>query len=133
MPETVLVQKLSQVDGVGAVTTEGGQRRAVRLEINPARLAGLGLSMEDVRNAVAATTSDLPKGSLERRAAGISDRLQRSVVRGRGVSERGDCIRNNAPVLLRDIGIGGRWRGERGTGRLVMPPAEAKAARRRSS
>jgi multidrug efflux pump len=37
--ETVLVQKLSQVDGVGAVTTEGGQRRAVRLEINPARLA----------------------------------------------------------------------------------------------
>src|SRR5580693_9537110 len=62
--ETVLLQKLSQVDGVGAVTTEGGQRRAVRLEINPARLAGLGLSMEDVRNAVMATTSDLPKGSL---------------------------------------------------------------------
>src|SRR5580693_7759401 len=50
--ETVLVQKLSQVDGVGAVTTEGGQRRAVRLEINPARLAGLGLSMEDVGTAV---------------------------------------------------------------------------------
>ena len=69
--ETVLVQKLSQIDGVGEVTAEGGQRRAVRLEINPARLAGLGLSLEDVRLAVAATTSDLPKGSLngERRRA----------------------------------------------------------------
>ena len=62
--ETVLVQKLSQIDGVGAVTAEGGQRRAVRLEINPSKLAGLGLSLEDVRAAIAATTADLPKGSL---------------------------------------------------------------------
>jgi hydrophobe/amphiphile efflux-1 (HAE1) family protein len=102
--ETVLVQKLSQVDGVGAVTTEGGQRRAVRLEINPAKLAGLGLSMEDVRNAVAATTSDLPKGSLngERQAFQIGSNDQLFVADA--YLNAVIAYRNNAPVLLRDIG-----------------------------
>ena len=102
--ETVLAQKLSQVDGVGAVTTEGGQRRAVRLELNPAKLAGVGLSLEDVRAAITATTSDLPKGSLngERQAFQIgsndqlfvADAYQNAVI----------AYRNGAPVLLRDIG-----------------------------
>ncbi|WP_158923571.1 efflux RND transporter permease subunit [Acidisphaera sp. S103] len=102
--ETVLVQKLSQVDGVGAVTTEGGQRRAVRLEINPAKLAGLGLSMEDVRNAVAATTSDLPKGSLngDRQAFQIGSNDQLFVADA--YLNAVIAYRNNAPVLLRDIG-----------------------------
>jgi multidrug efflux pump len=102
--ETVLVQKLSQVDGVGAVTTEGGQRRAVRLEINPAKLAGLGLSMEDVRNAITATTSDLPKGSLngERQAFQIGSNDQLFVAES--YLNAVIAYRNNAPVLLRDIG-----------------------------
>jgi multidrug efflux pump len=102
--ETVLVQKLSQVDGVGAVTTEGGQRRAVRLEINPAKLAGLGLSMEDVRNAVTATTSDLPKGSLngDRQAFQIGSNDQLFVAEA--YLNAVIAYRNNAPVLLRDIG-----------------------------
>jgi multidrug efflux pump len=102
--ETVLVQKLSQVDGVGAVTTEGGQRRAVRLEINPSKLAGLGLSMEDVRNAVAATTSDLPKGSLngDRQAFQIGSNDQLFVAEA--YLNAVIAYRNNAPVLLRDIG-----------------------------
>jgi multidrug efflux pump len=102
--ETVLVQKLSQVDGVGAVTTEGGQRRAVRLELNPSKLAGLGLSMEDVRNAVAATTSDLPKGSLngDRQAFQIGSNDQLFVADA--YLNAVIAYRNNAPVLLRDIG-----------------------------
>ena len=102
--ETVLVQKLSQVDGVGAVTTEGGQRRAVRLEINPARLAGLGLSLEDVRAAVAATTSDLPKGSLngEQQAFQIGSNDQLFVAEA--YLNAVIAYRNGAPVLLRDIG-----------------------------
>src|SRR5438034_906976 len=41
---TTIIQKLSQVSGVGAVTVEGGQTRAVRLQVNPVQLAGLGLS-----------------------------------------------------------------------------------------
>src|SRR5204863_5439217 len=79
MAATTIVQKLSQVSGVGAVTVEGGQTRAVRLQVNPAQLAGLGLSLEDVRRAIAASTADAPKGGLdgERQAfqIGANDQL----------------------------------------------------------
>ncbi len=101
---TVIVQKLSQVSGVGAVTVEGGQTRAVRIQANPAQLANLGLSMEDVRRAIAATTVDNPKGGLdgERQAfqIGTNDQLF--------LAENYDtaviAFRNGAPVLLRDVG-----------------------------
>ena len=62
---TTLVQKLSQISGVGAVTVEGGQTRAVRLQADIGKLAGLGLSLEDVRRAVASSTVDHPKGQLD--------------------------------------------------------------------
>jgi hydrophobe/amphiphile efflux-1 (HAE1) family protein len=102
--ETVLVQKLSQVDGVGEVTAEGGQRRAVRLELNPAKLAGLGLSLEDVRAAIVATTSDLPKGSLngERQAFQIGSNDQLFVAES--YLNAVIAYRKGAPVLLRDVG-----------------------------
>jgi multidrug efflux pump len=102
--QTVVVQKLSQVSGVGAVTIEGGQTRAVRLQANPAQLAGLGLSLEDVRRAVFAATTDNPKGSLDGPAQsfqiGANDQLF-------GAQPYGNVVvayRNGAPVLLRDVG-----------------------------
>jgi multidrug efflux pump subunit AcrB len=101
--ETVLVQKLSQVDGVGAVTAEGGQKRAVRLEVNPARLAGLGLSLEDVRQAVAATTADLPKGSLDGQAQAFQIGANDQLFVGEAYLNAVIAYRNGAPVLLRDI------------------------------
>jgi hypothetical protein len=102
--QTVIVQKLSQVSGVGAVTIEGGQTRAIRLQANPALLAGLGLSMEDIRRAVAASTIDNPKGSLDGATQafqiGANDQLFTSETYGDVVV----AYRNGAPVKLRDIG-----------------------------
>jgi multidrug efflux pump len=62
---TLLSQRLSQVDGVGQVTIGGGALPAVRIEIDPAKLASQGLSLEDVRTAVAATNANRPKGQVE--------------------------------------------------------------------
>jgi multidrug efflux pump len=104
MAATTIVQKLSQVSGVGAVTVEGGQTRAVRLQIDAARLAGLGLSLEDVRRAVTATTTDLPKGQLDGAhqafQLGANDQLFTADTYGEAVIG----YRNGAPVQLRDIG-----------------------------
>ncbi len=61
---TVLAQKISQVPGVGQVYVGGGQQPAVRVQVDPAALAGAGLGMEDVRQALATGTIDQPKGSL---------------------------------------------------------------------
>ena len=62
---TVLSPKLSQLDGVGLVSVQGGQKRAVRVQIRPAALAALGLSLEDVRTAIQQTNVNTPKGSIE--------------------------------------------------------------------
>jgi len=61
---TVLAQKISQVRGVGQVTVGGGQQPAVRVQVDPVALAGVGLSLVDVQNVLAKQTVDQPKGSL---------------------------------------------------------------------
>ncbi|MDP8998789.1 MAG: efflux RND transporter permease subunit [Myxococcota bacterium] len=61
---TVLAQKISQVPGVGQVSVGGGQQPAVRIQVDPTALAAMGLSMDDVRKAVSATTVDEAKGAI---------------------------------------------------------------------
>jgi multidrug efflux pump len=62
---TVLAQKLSQVDGVGQVQVGGSSLPAVRINVDSQALARMGLSMENVRMAVAQSNVNRPKGALE--------------------------------------------------------------------
>ncbi len=62
---TILAQKLSTVPGVSEARIFGQKPYAVHVQINPGALASRGLGFEDVRNALAATTIDKPKGDLE--------------------------------------------------------------------
>ena len=63
--ETRLAQKISQVSGVGLVSMSGGRRPAVRIQVNPTVLAGMGLSFEDLRTAIGNTNVNDPKGSFD--------------------------------------------------------------------
>ncbi|HEX2685043.1 MAG TPA: efflux RND transporter permease subunit [Kofleriaceae bacterium] len=63
--DSVLAQKISQVSGVGLVTIGGGQKPAVRVQVDPVALAGTGLTVEDVRLAIAAANVNQPKGNLD--------------------------------------------------------------------
>jgi multidrug efflux pump len=60
---TVLQQKLLQTPGVGDVTVGGGALPAVRIELNPDRVSHYGVSLEQIRTAIANSNTDLPKGS----------------------------------------------------------------------
>jgi len=62
---TVVAQKLSQVRGIGQVTVGGSALPAVRAEINPTALNAQGISLTDVRNALAAANANRPKGLVE--------------------------------------------------------------------
>ena len=64
LADSILAQKLSQVQGVGLVSIAGNVRPAVRIQVNPAQLANLGLTMEDVRSALAQANVNAPKGTL---------------------------------------------------------------------
>ena len=62
--DSILAQKLSQISGVGLVSVAGNVKPAVRIQVNPAALANLGLTLEDVRNAITQANVNAPKGSL---------------------------------------------------------------------
>ncbi len=63
--DSILAQKISQVSGVGLVTINGGQKPAVRVQVDPQSLAGTGLTLEDVRTAIVAANINQPKGNLD--------------------------------------------------------------------
>ncbi|OAI50814.1 multidrug transporter [Betaproteobacteria bacterium SCGC AG-212-J23] len=103
LADTRLAQKLSQVAGVGLVTLSGGQRPAVRVQVNPKAIAAAGLGLEDVRGAIAAANVKRAKGSLEgpSRAYNIdaNDQL-RSAEEYKSVVV---AYKNGAPVYLSDV------------------------------
>ena len=63
--ENRLAMRLSQVSGVGLVSIAGGQRPAVRVQVNPQALAAAGLSLEDVRSAINLSNVNMAKGNLD--------------------------------------------------------------------
>jgi len=103
LADTRLAQKISQLPGVGLVTISGGQRPAVRVQANPTALAAYGLTLEDLRAAVAAANVNQAKGNLDgpRQASviGANDQLLSS----RDYRPLVIAYRNGAPVLLSDV------------------------------
>jgi hydrophobe/amphiphile efflux-1 (HAE1) family protein len=61
----VIAQQLAQVKGVGQVSVNGAQKSAVRIQVDPAYLASMGLSMENVRTFLSGANANLPKGRLD--------------------------------------------------------------------
>ena len=101
--DTRLAQKISQLPGVGLVSIAGGQRPAVRVQVNPQAIASHGLNLDDIRTAVAAANVNMPKGSFDGplRASTLdaNDQLK-------SAEEYRDLIivwKNGAPIRLSDI------------------------------
>ncbi|MGC2473023.1 MAG: multidrug efflux RND transporter permease subunit [Candidatus Sulfotelmatobacter sp.] len=65
LADTSLAQKISQLPGVGLVSISGGQKPAVRIQANPTALASYGLSLEDLRAALAQANVDQAKGVID--------------------------------------------------------------------
>ncbi len=63
--ENILAQHLSKVSGVAQVLVGGQQKPAIRVQVDPARLAAMGLTLEDVRNVLTNATVNSPKGSID--------------------------------------------------------------------
>ncbi len=75
---TVIVQKLSQINGVGQVTAGGGALPSVRVDVNPTKLAGYGLALSNIQSVLSLQNSDLAKGQISdgRTTADIIDNDQ---------------------------------------------------------
>ncbi len=103
LADTRLAQKISQVPGVGLVSISGGQRPAVRIQANPTALAAYGLTLEDLRTAIALANTNQAKG-------GFDGPRQSSVIGANDQLFTGQEYRplivayvNGAPVKLSDV------------------------------
>ncbi|HMN80073.1 MAG TPA: MdtB/MuxB family multidrug efflux RND transporter permease subunit [Burkholderiaceae bacterium] len=101
--DTRLAQKLSQVPGVGLVSLSGGQRPAVRVQMNPRALTANGLNLDDVRTAITNANVNQAKGSFDGPARSstldANDQL-------RSAAEYRDIViawRNGAAIRLGDV------------------------------
>jgi HAE1 family hydrophobic/amphiphilic exporter-1 len=103
--ENILAQQISQIPGIAQVSIGGQQKPAVRVQIDPVKLAALGLQMEDVASVIAAATVDAPKGSINgpKRALTIYDNDQ--LLKAAPWNDVVVAYKNGAPVRIRDIGI----------------------------
>ena len=101
--DTRLVQKIAQLPGVGLVTLSGGHKPAVRIQVNPARLAANGLTMEDVRAAVAAANVNQAKGSLDGPHQSFTIAANDQIHQSQQYRALVIAYRNNAPLLLSDV------------------------------
>jgi len=102
--DTILAQQISQIKGVSQVTIGGEQKRAVRVQVDPAKLAAKNLTLEDIRGVLAATTTNAAKGTL------YSDIRSFTLAANDQLSQASDynnviiAYRNGAAVRVKDVG-----------------------------
>ncbi|HLJ18684.1 MAG TPA: efflux RND transporter permease subunit, partial [Stellaceae bacterium] len=101
---TILAQRLSTVPGVSQVDIAGQQRYAVRAQVNPDALAARGIGLEDVRNALAATSVDQPKGNLENTHQALTLDTNDQLFNAHAFNNVIVAYRNGSPVRLGDVG-----------------------------
>ena len=72
LADSIMGQKLSQVEGVSQVTISGSAKSAIRVQMHPGALATAGISLEDVRTALSQSSVDLPQGSIDSKGVSFS-------------------------------------------------------------
>ncbi len=102
--ENIVEQQISQLSGVGQVLVGGQQTPAIRVQVDPARLAAMGLTLEDVRSVLMNATVDAPKGSIDgpNRSFTIYDNDQMTEAAPYNNLIIG--YKNGAPIRISDIG-----------------------------
>ena len=103
LADTRLLPKISQLPGVGLVSLSGGQKPAIRIQANPARLAANSLTLEDLRAAVASASVNQAKGSLDGPRQAFTIGANDQLVSSEQYRNLVIAYRNGAPVHLSDV------------------------------
>jgi multidrug efflux pump len=101
--ETRLAQKISQLTGVGLVTVSGGQRPAVRIQVNPQSLGAYGLNIDDIRTTLGNLNVNTPKGNFDGPTQALTINANDQVTSADQYRSLIVAYRNGAPVRLSDV------------------------------
>jgi HAE1 family hydrophobic/amphiphilic exporter-1 len=102
--ENILLQKISQIPGVGLVGIGGQQKPAVRVQLDPQALAARGINLEDVRTALGQANVDLPKGTLNSPRQTFTLNTNDQLLNAEDYANLVIAYRNGSPVRIRDVG-----------------------------
>ncbi|MGB6452442.1 MAG: efflux RND transporter permease subunit [Steroidobacteraceae bacterium] len=103
--DTVLAQQVSRIKGVGQVNIWGQQKPAIRVQIDPRKIAALGIDMEDVANVIGQATVDAPKGFINGKLHAYTIYDNDQLLDAKPWNDIIVAYRNGAPVRVRDIGV----------------------------
>ncbi len=103
LADSRLAPKISQLSGVGLVTIGGGQKPAVRIQVNPATLATYGINLEDLRTALASTSVNAAKGTIDGEAQNYQINSNDQLLAGDDYRDVIVAYKNGAPVTLSDV------------------------------
>jgi multidrug efflux pump len=101
--DTRLAQKISQVTGVGLVTISGGQKPAVRVQLNPTELLAYGLNLDDVRTALSQTSVNQALGNFDGAHQAYEINANDQLLTSQDYQSVVVAYRNGAPVVLSDV------------------------------
>ena len=101
--DTRLAPKISQLSGVGLVSISGGQKPAVRIQLNPAQLQNYGIDLESVRTALTAASVNQAKGNFDGPRQDYQIDANDQLITSGDYKNVVVAYRNNAPVFLHDV------------------------------
>lgn len=102
--ETMMAQRISMVAGVAQVSVYGAQQYAVRIQLDPNKLASRGIGIDEVRQAVSANNVNLPTGTLNGKNQALVVEANGQLLRAEDYQTLIVAYRNGAPVRLQDLG-----------------------------
>ena len=101
--DSILAQKIAQVSGVGLVSLNGGQKPAIRVQVDPRALAGRGLTLEDVRTALVQANVNQPKGNLDGARQSYTLAVDDQLLRSASYRPLIIAYKDGAPIRLAEV------------------------------
>lgn len=102
--ETLIAQRISRIAGVAQVQVNGSQAYAVRVQVNPQRLASYGLGINDVMESVAEANQNQPTGTLWGTHQAFTIESNGQLLNAEAYKPVILTYQNNAPVRIQDVG-----------------------------
>jgi len=103
LADTRLAQKISQLPGVGLVSLSGGQKAAIRIQVNPTSVSALGLNLEDICLALTQATVNQAKGNFDGARQAFTIGANDQLLTSEEYRQLIVAYRNGAPVKLVDV------------------------------
>ena len=102
--DNILSQQISRIQGVGLVTIGGQQKPAMRISIDPRKVAALGLQIDDIKSAIVASTTNAPKGAIKGPSQNLTVYANDQILTPSPWNQLIVGYHNGAAIRLEDIG-----------------------------